>query len=406
MRKTIGCFLLILFMVSFASAQVPEHLKIKARGMGDAGILRARANGTAVFASANLRRVGGVMFQGELVDSTLVNSLKTVLLERSGNLGKLTFNLQNGKKVYYEAPYWLFIPAIKYGLSEDNAVVSLFGEPNEEELKKISAAAQKRTLLINGHNSDIETLKYCKEAESHGTLPKKCKIFIESFNEQYFVDRISEIDALEVQAMKEIEEYSKYFFFADVHPSLKGTSLGLRMLQADSLLIGASYVEVITVRGNLAKFPQEVGVSKEDTFKLNNSIALTMQQCSQASTHGIQAWILTDVTTNYSTTLVDSQIRINGLPYYYLWGSTEEDNIVEISECTKAFQSMRGEFAMRAPRTWNSAVHLARLSALIRTIKKKNPKVAQSLARISQQSDFMMSFPTPRAWPRNGYEDF
>jgi len=173
-----------LLLFSYVSlAQVPEHLKISARGMGEAGVLSARATGSNVFSAANLRRVGGVMFQGVLEDESFLGDVKSVSIERKGDIGLITFTLSGNNKAFYEAPYWLLGPTINYALSDDNAVVSLFGKPTDSEINKISSTASEYMTSLNFFYSYVERLRGCMETTNPSP---SCVGLSQKFNEDEF----------------------------------------------------------------------------------------------------------------------------------------------------------------------------------------------------------------------------
>lgn len=405
MRRFMFSCLMLLMSVSIVCGQTPQHISHIARGMGNAGVLRNSARGPAVFASVNLRKIGGVQFQGEVTNSEIIKSFKKMRLDRRGDVGVIVFTMDSGKEISYEAPYWLVSPAINYSLSNDNAVVSLFGRPTNEEYLKISSYSKKWLHQIDQYEKSIDDYNNCVNLYKNGTKSQKCTEILNKVTDDYLEAQVTEIKGLGDLVGKDLQEYTKYFFFSDVHPALHNTILGFRMLQADSMLIDTSYLEVITLDGQPASFPSEKGIARVSTTELQNSIGQTFYTCSESSAIPVQAWILTDVDTQYKASTTGSKLKIEGMPYYHIWGSGANDETSEIQQCTSAFKNMRGEFSLRAPRTWGATIHLARLSALIRAIKTFNPALTKSLKNIAKNNAFELNFRTPRAWPRNGYED-
>lgn len=398
---------LILFSIFFAAlvhAEIPEHILNKARGMGEAGTLRARARGAAVFSAKNLRAVGGVMFQGVL-DSPTLYDLQSIDFNEKQGIGILTLGLNNSKSVSYEAPYWIIKPAIEYAISDDNGVVSLFGQPSEEELYNISPSAVKGNQMINQYETVINTHDNCIDEINTGQSSQECYDFINNFDLEELKKFELAIDTINNKTQSELNEFYNYFFFAEVHDALKSTGLGFRMLQADSMLIDSSYIEVVPVKGNQASFPLERGTTKEETGKLDLMLSYITAFCQKATEQQIQAWILTDVNTVYSFSFVDEKLKINGSPYYYLWGPTENEETAGIPACNDALALLHPQFESKAPRTWTAAVTVAQTSALIRGIIKANPQIKATLAEILNKSNTVASFPTPRLWPRGGYQD-
>ncbi len=79
-----------------SSAQVPETMKINARGVGQAGFLSARATGYAVYAASNLHRVGGVMFQGELENGAMFNDVVNLAIKKQGDMARVNMTFKKG----------------------------------------------------------------------------------------------------------------------------------------------------------------------------------------------------------------------------------------------------------------------------------------------------------------------
>lgn len=398
-------FAYALMLMSYMSiAQVPEHLRINARGMGEAGILKARAIGAKVFTATNLRRVGGVLFQGRLKDKEFVQSITDISIEKIDAIGRLLFTFSNNKQAYYDAPYWLIAPIIEYAMSDDNGVVSLFGNPAKDEIMKLSNTASKYLFNMDSFYENINAIRQCVKTKSETTL---CKKLYESYNEEESKKQNKKFEIINDKINTELKEYMKYFFFTDVHPALNSSSLGLRMLQADSLLIDISYVEVINIKGQATLFPGEEPVSKEQTNKLGLQIRKTMQQCSEKNKYDARAWILTDVSTKYSAKVLNGRVIIDGVPYYYIWGNDVNGEPIEIINCTLAMKELRGSFSMRAPLTWGAVLHVSRLTALIKTLAVVKPIIAKKLLQYSKKMKppMVIKISIPRAWPRQGYED-
>jgi hypothetical protein len=396
----------LIFFTLQAHSAVPEYLRGVARGLGNAGVLSEMARGGAVLSTATLSRVGGVLFQGVLEDSSYLKDVKSVTVSRDGESGRLNIHYKNGETKYYEAPYWLFYPTVRYALDVDNAAVSLFGRPSEAELEKISPSASKASAAIRRYNEIIDQANSCFDNP-------QTTFCLELLTNQYKIEQElialkSEIDKYQIQSENEILEYTSYFFFADIHPALNSNAVGLRLLQADSMLMDASYVEVISVRGKKTSFPGEVETAGEsERILLNTLIGEAMVKCSdEANGRKPQAWILTDVETNYELKIIGDQFTIHGSPYYYMWDMDANNNSQEVASCTDAFKELRASFYMLAPRTWNATVKVAQLSALLRTLEQVYPKLIEDLSSSESLTQYQLTSITPRAWPRQGYEDF
>jgi len=396
----------ILMVGSLVHAEIPDHILNVARGMGDASTLRVKAKGAAVFSPKVLLTVGGVMFQGEIDTPTFYN-LKGVSFNKSNGFGVLTVTLSTGRELVYKAPYWIMKPSIDYAMSEDNGVVSLFGQPTETEYKNISPSMVSMQEDIEKYDALIELHNNCVTLFETGGTSDSCEDYAEKASPDLFSNLEARIEQLGEAANSEITEFRSYYFFAEIHESLQSTGLGFRMLQADSLLIGTSYAEVVSSKGKQANFPMEIGVPRIETAKLDQMMSEKQFKCYiESGQRDIQAWILTDVDTEYSFSIGDSgELTLSGSPYYYLWGPTETEETVGIPECNSAFATLHPEFESKVPRTWQAAVKTAQISALVRGILKANPNMENGLRKSLINSGAVSSFPTPRVWPKQAYQD-
>lgn len=104
----------------------------------------------------------------------------------------------------------------------------------------------------------------------------------------------------------------EHFFYVQFHPALKDTLLGLRLLQADVMLIDPDSLRHVpefnghAVLGLGEQLPDEVK-SAEASTKLQEDMAH----------HPIQSWILTDIDAPIRVTQTTDKFSVFAKPYYY-----------------------------------------------------------------------------------------
>jgi hypothetical protein len=100
------------------------------------------------------------------------------------------------------------------------------------------------------------------------------------------------------------------------HPSLQNTLLGIRLLHADILLMNISEYwrmprlngEIVLGHGETAQDP--VGWQNA-AHEINNAMALG----------SFQSWVHTDHSVRIEFDIVDGELSLGGVPYYYFWMS-------------------------------------------------------------------------------------
>jgi hypothetical protein len=400
--------------LSYGWAAPTEYIRNIARGMGEAGVLRAQARGPEVYGPSILLKVGGVLFQGTVSDDAFYKALTSIELVREGAAARLKVTAGTQGPFSYEAPFWIFTPTIAYAANENNGAISLFDEPTEVELKKLSPSVLEYDDKVQKYNSAVtsfnELLASAAACQVKAEPSTECFTLNNSLlNLQKSLSSLeTEIEVLKKSALAEVAEFSSAYFFAAVHENLRGTAVGLRLLQVDSLPIDASYLEEISVNNHAAAFPGEPGgtFDAKDRETLNIAVLSAMTACTAESGRSVTAWILTDVETEYRVQIKNGNLAIAGSPYYYMWDKDSEGTPTGVASCTNAFKDLRSTFAELSPRTWGTALHVARLSAFVRGLSVARPDLAQKLTEDSARLHLTLPFSTPRVWPRDGYSDF
>ena len=121
---------------------------------GNAHSLRARAVGPKeVFSNDILQGVGGVLFQGVALPSNHYKKISFVSLVHNGHFVNIIFNF-DGKNASYSLPGWMLIPLLEYSTDSNNALVTLFGKPTENEIYLIvpDFAEREKSLSIRLEN--------------------------------------------------------------------------------------------------------------------------------------------------------------------------------------------------------------------------------------------------------------
>lgn len=347
MKRLLSIFIAIVTIAQPVAAVSPGFLPVAA-GFGQATPLVARASGAAALATETLLRVGGVLFAGELDDSSLFEGVNSVSLRREGDLAVLSFLDQGVTQFEYRTPAWLLGPVVRYALDSATGAVSFFGSPTKSEREQAGLTA------------------------------------------------------------REFDRFVDEFYFVEVHEALIGTGIGLRLMQSDSIPIAdRSYLDRISVIGREAVFP---GEDPDEISSARSIVALSamrniLAQCQESSGRAIQSWLLTDVDTVFTHDVVDGQLSIYGTPYYFFW-NTVSNEALGIPECIDAVKRNHKLLSAGAPLTWAAVVEVVHLSALMRSLLSTAPGVAHEVGALAATDDFTLEFPTPRVWPKLGYQDY
>ncbi|TGN67868.1 hypothetical protein E4L95_03390 [Paracoccus liaowanqingii] len=436
------------------------------------GSLREIARGRdQVTSSRILRKVGGVLFQGQIgnfgpIEPDRLRSEADVQVH--DGIATITLRQKSWvfwtKEYHYVGPAWIIAESARFANTPETAAVTFFGEPSEEEKKRIYSPAaltmeRNSIMRINAYNADIEQFNRCanflqtgssmrtrqpcapvlandlgndqlilliRALRSNSTDPsaeqsrssaivtltesmRRVKKELEN-EEKLLIDLAADIRI----AMEESgEQFHQKFFLADLHPELAGTQLGFRLLQADSLLNFNAFLQSTVVGGKELLFDGDEA-QYDSEGKLNKkaqeaiaSLKKIFQQCQEARNELVlRAWILSDFDIEYNVANDnDGFLQIEGEPFYYVWG-VQKGNVdpdaepVEFAECTAELKDNSQLYDSLNNNIWRATRESARASALFRSLKDDAPEVFSSI--LGQLEAHQFEFFTPRAWPRNG----
>jgi hypothetical protein len=231
-----------------------------------------------------------------------------------------------------------------------------------------------------------------------------------------------------------------HYFYIQYHPALKDTLLGLRILQADMMLIDPK---------DLSKAPKwngrvVLGLG-EQLPSADKSVAAATEIIKMTELYPIQSWVLTDINAQTVVEKSGTTISINAHPYYYFWTSSEnrlhwqydllkefekrvsdetektkiESRLQEIldeaeklisapqgsapealTEITTKLQKREQLLADLNPLVWHVVVDTAKYSAIFRYIKQHDPTDWAAFARQVRAIAISPAVKTPTEWKR------
>ena len=163
-------------------------------------------------------------------------------------------------------------------------------------------------------------------------------------------------------------------FYVDYHPAFLNRLLGLRLLQADIVLIDPEELSRMPVEENgtitfgAGEVASDDAKRKEAAGRLSRTIA----------TSAIQSWVLTDVDRPMVVTLADNQLTISGRPYYYFWRtklSTDGEDVIK-----------RFEIAMQIETRKRRGLATADLEAELERLKNRLQRSSRTVTPLSEVS--------------------
>jgi hypothetical protein len=224
------------------------------------------------------------------------------------------------------------------------------------------------------------------------------------------------------------------------HPAFLDTLLGIRLLQADALLIDVQQFS------HLPKFNGKVVLGEGETdFVAPSASIVSVKKIIDA--YDIQSWVITDAGKQARVRVSSGQIDVDLQPYYHFWKSDVPDEagaliseyskletlqsvleenpsaskrirdiqarmdaiedqinslepkVIGIPDATKAVEDNRALVESINPRVFDALRTTDRYAALFRLAKQKDPAAwaafAQTVARVS-----LPPIEAPNVWPR------
>lgn len=169
------------------------------------------------------------------------------------------------------------------------------------------------------------------------------------------------------------------YYYIQYHPALNNTLLGLRILQADMMLIDPTELSAVP------KLNGQVVLGLGEQLPSRAASQLAADQIRALLTgHPIQSWVLTDINTQTTVQKTSDGARINASPYYYFWTSAENNlDILKMLE-TQATTKIEKE-------QLNNAILSIELQLSVQQLEDKTPapgSVAEGDPRTSGQGRF------------------
>jgi hypothetical protein len=229
----------------------------------------------------------------------------------------------------------------------------------------------------------------------------------------------------------------EHYYYIQFHPALKNTLLGVRILQADIMLMDPkSLYAVPRLQGNVIlgrgeSLPSTV-TSANAADKIIDLMAL----------YPIQSWILTDINTQISFSQTSSGGHFSAAPYYYFWTSvanrlrfdrhlfkyvrnqtsnsdersrinraldnvraaeqrvTEDTPPEALTEVTNKLRQKENLLSDLNPLVWHAVQITTEYTGLFRHIKQTNPAAWASFISQLRSVSISPSVETPTQWKR------
>jgi hypothetical protein len=124
------------------------------------------------------------------------------------------------------------------------------------------------------------------------------------------------------------------FYYIKYHPAFKDSLLGLRLLQADILLMTPEHTSALPKKnGQVVLGHGEFLPMKSPDNVTVNTLAKIMNRQKATS------WVLTDIDAPASFSIQNGQFRLRSFPYYYFW-SRNEEVFYQYKEQEKVYKSL------------------------------------------------------------------
>jgi len=134
---------------------------------------------------------------------------------------------------------------------------------------------------------------------------------------------------------------SENFYYIQYHPAFQDTLLGLRLFQADILLMNARQNRSLPKRNGkvVLGYGENLPTQHND---INDVMALSQIMAQQQFT----SWVLTDTDSLSSFFVQDGEFRVRPVPYYYFWRRNEH-SIKQHYEKVDTFNSRVGAYNLK-----------------------------------------------------------
>jgi archaellum component FlaC len=184
------------------------------------------------------------------------------------------------------------------------------------------------------------------------------------------------------------------FYYIKYHPAFKDSLLGMRLLQADILLMNPKHTSSLPKRnGQVVLGHGEFLPMKSPDHVTINTLAKLMNRQKATS------WVLTDIDAPASFSIQNGEFRLRSFPYYYFW-SRNEDAIHQYQEKEKVYKSRVDAYNRKVTSSknrvnqFNDPVRLyqERGAAYKSQVDAYNRKVTSSKNRVNQFNDLVSRY--------------
>jgi hypothetical protein len=317
-----------------------------------------RAITTPVF----VRQVGGVAFGGVAKGKggLKVTGLRYDPSATDGN--RLQVSLSDGSTVRASIRDWQLRPIAEFVNSNQIAAFSLFGK-----LQAPKNAAERQE--FDRLNSDLKSrwndvrkgLSSAQRAEADRLLKERAGTDLEKSSVL--------LSLLGGRALM-------------YHPALENTLMGIRMYQADSLLIDPVACSDITIDRTTYRMEGEPQVEKSSAMLAQ----LTIIGKTRDLDPPFDSYVVTDYTSSVQFSKSEGRLVLSGDPYWHCWRAGKGDAVIAMPSISKRISAQVRDLGGINPAVYSALKNMMRFSGLFRAYKNSNKRdysrFVASLSRI------------------------
>ena len=184
------------------------------------------------------------------------------------------------------------------------------------------------------------------------------------------------------------------FYYIKYHPAFKDSLLGLRLLQADILLMNPEQTSSLPKRNGqvVLGHGEFLPMKNPDHVKINTLTEIMNRQKATS-------WVLTDIDSTASFSIKNGEFQIRNFPYYYFW-SRNEDFINQYQEKEKTYNSRMDTYNQKVASSKNRVnqfndpvkLYQERGVAYNNRVDAYNRKVTSSKNRINLFNELVSRF--------------
>lgn len=180
------------------------------------------------------------------------------------------------------------------------------------------------------------------------------------------------------------------------HPAFQNTLLGVRLINADILLIDLSQFWKVPTFGGKPILGAGESMPSESQWVRH---AMNIQ--SDLIKKRFQSYVFTDYGEHVVIGRSGKQLAISGLPYYYFWTADAwGQKVIPVAELTQLMKNRRTDIEAFNPLVYRAATNTMRYSALFRYAKQKNLLNWKAFLKSIEKAPVTPSVKTPVLWDR------